>query len=64
MNRCLEANESGARCILGVGHDYSDHLWPSVAYKLGKLQSAVTMFLAGVADREFLARTLAETEQG
>ncbi len=70
--RCVATNPAGARCLYGAVHGgavhgNSGHLFADdpnrYPFLLGKLQSAVTMFLAGTADRDFLADTLAEVEK-
>lgn len=63
--RCVATNTAGAGCLLDATHGNDGHVWSDSRdrwpFLLGMLQSAVTMYLAGQVDRDFLARTLAET---
>lgn len=71
MTKCEATNdETGAACLFTQHSPNVRHLWADDKYRnnfdLGKLQGAVRAFLAGApaADRDFLARILAETEEG
>lgn len=64
--RCEATDGEGHRCVY-LAHSLSGyHMYSNnphrFDYYLGKLQSAVSLFLDGSVDRDFLARTLAETE--
>lgn len=59
--RCVGHDARGAHCILRSTH-VGSCVFVSDSYLLGKLQAAVTIYLAGECDRDLLAQTLAETE--
>lgn len=65
MTRCEATNAAGARCLYSP-HDDSYHLFADdlgrSSFDLGKLQTAVRLYLDGHVDRDSLAVTLAETE--
>ncbi len=65
-DRCVATNPAGARCLYRADHGNSNHLFAddqhADSFRLGQLQEAVRGYLAGRANRDFLADTLSETE--
>lgn len=60
-NRCVAWDNAGTRCVKPATH-VGPHHYVSHSFLLGQLRSAVAMYLAGHADRDDLARILADTE--
>lgn len=61
-DRCVATNAAGARCIRRATHGNDHHQYADDSYRLGALRQAVKMYLAGAADRDFLAHILAQVE--
>ena len=68
MKKCEATNEAGAPCLFLEHSTTVRHLWADDedrnSFDLGRLQAAVSGFLAGHVDRNRLAATLTETEAG
>ncbi len=64
--RCVATNPTGARCLYDAVHGNANHVFADspdrYPFMVGKLLAAVTMYLDGRVDRDFLERTRAEVK--